>query len=89
MEALLRECIDEGVPRDDVSLPHLVEGELGLAEVLALGVHVDDAVAEENVGPRTDLGDVGMESSAALEVSELCAAEEEVEERFWRVEHFG
>ena len=81
MGPLLRECIDEGVPRDDVSTLHLIEVELGLAEVLALGVHVDDSVAEENVGPRTDLDDVGMESSAALEVSELCAVEEEVEER--------
>ena len=50
-------------------------------EVLALRVHVDDAVAEENVGPRTDLDDVGMEKYAGLEFSELCATEEEVEER--------
>lgn len=87
MGALLGECVDEGVPRDDVSVRHIVEHEVSVVQVEALGVHGDDGVAEERVSVGAGLDDVGVERSAESEVSEHGAAGEESEERLRSGEH--
>lgn len=44
-------AVDEGVPGDDIPGVHLIESGSGRGQVATLGVHVDDAVGEEDVGP--------------------------------------
>lgn len=72
--------VNEGVAGDDVPGVHLIEGGSGCGQVAALGVHVDDAVGEEDVRPRAAFDDVGVDGASALEVLFLRAPEEETEE---------
>lgn len=52
MGAKLRVGVDEGIPGDDVSAgAHVLESRGGARQLVALGVHDHNAVAEEDVGP--------------------------------------
>lgn len=73
---------EEGVPRDGVSLGHLVEHVASGREGAALGVRGDEVVGEEVVGGRSRGDDEGVDAARAFHVPVLCRRAERGEP--WR-----
>lgn len=62
---------EEGVPRDGVSLGHLVEHVASGREGAALGVRGDEVVGEEAIGGRPRGDDEGVGAARAFHVAVL------------------
>lgn len=77
--ALLGIGVNKAVPGDDVPMRHFVEQKVGLAEVSAFGIEVDEAVGEEGVGMKAGLENVGVQSLAFVEALLCCVLYQEIE----------